>query len=187
MDKIILLNRNFNIIPAVVKLKPEQAAAYFMLGETTGTSAGGASEAGIFLRVPGTNPFFCQEDYLQGNRFFDLMKSATDVDVYLFNTGCVGGNEKNSQAKKVKIRDSSAILESVMQDAITWKEEEQFGYYIAEHVPGIDDEDLLQPQRLYRKQKREAEYVTMTNQIREDRIKYINQFDGLYPQIKDAI
>jgi phosphoenolpyruvate carboxykinase (ATP) len=187
VDKIILLNRNFNIIPAVVKLKPEQAAAYFMLGETTGTSAGGASEAGIFLRVPGTNPFFCQEDFLQGNRFFDLMKSAKDVEVYLFNTGCVGGNEENRQAKKVKIRDSSAILESVMQDAITWKEEEQFGYYIAEYVPGIDDEDLLQPQRLYRKQKREAEYVTMTNQIREDRIKYINQFDGLYSQIKDAI
>ena len=29
-----------------------------MLGETQGTSAGGAEEAGKFLRVPGTNPFF---------------------------------------------------------------------------------------------------------------------------------
>ena len=40
------------------KLSQEQAAAYFMLGETTGTSAGGAAEEGKFLRVPGTNPFF---------------------------------------------------------------------------------------------------------------------------------
>ena len=36
-----------------------------------------------------------------------------------------------------------------MQNTISWKEDHQFGYEIAEHVPGIDDEDLLQPQRLY--------------------------------------
>ena len=34
----LILNRNENIIPAVAKLSQEQAAAYFMLGETTGTS-----------------------------------------------------------------------------------------------------------------------------------------------------
>ena len=37
---MLLLNRNENLIPAVAKLKREQAAAYFMLGETKGTSAG---------------------------------------------------------------------------------------------------------------------------------------------------
>ena len=58
VDYLLILNRNENIIPAVAKLSQEQAAAYFMLGETTGTSAGGAAEAGIFLRIPGTNPFF---------------------------------------------------------------------------------------------------------------------------------
>src|SRR5205085_8406651 len=57
-DFLLILNRNENIIPAVARLNPEQAAAYFMLGETQGTSAGGAEEAGKFLRVPGTNPFF---------------------------------------------------------------------------------------------------------------------------------
>ena len=57
-DFLLILNRNENIIPAVAKLNAEQAAAYFMLGETQGTSAGGAEEAGKFLRVPGTNPFF---------------------------------------------------------------------------------------------------------------------------------
>ena len=54
-DFLLILNRNENIIPAVAKLTPEQAAAYFMLGETTGTSAGGKAEEGKFLRVPGTN------------------------------------------------------------------------------------------------------------------------------------
>ncbi|MCI0651790.1 MAG: phosphoenolpyruvate carboxykinase (ATP), partial [Planctomycetes bacterium] len=55
---LLILNRNENIIPAVSKLPPEIAALYFMLGETKGTSAGGADEAGKSLRIPGTNPFF---------------------------------------------------------------------------------------------------------------------------------
>src|SRR5437899_1740198 len=40
VDYLLILNWNENIIPAVAKLSTEQAAAYFMLGETTGTSAG---------------------------------------------------------------------------------------------------------------------------------------------------
>ena len=187
VSSIIFLNRNFNIIPAVVKLLPEQAAAFFMLGETTGTSAGGISEAGKFLRVPGTNPFFCQQPYLQGNRFYDLLKSTSAVDVYLFNTGCIGGREESSQAKKVRIGDSSAIMEGVMKNSISWKEDDQFGYLVAENVPGIDDLDLLQPQRLYHKQNRDAEYAALATQIQKDRIEYLNKFDGLYPCIKEAI
>ena len=74
-----------------------------------------------------------------------------------------------------------------MLDTVLWKEDPQFGYEIAEHVPGVDDEDLLQPERLYRKQGREAEYVRIAEQIRKDRTEYINQFDGLYDQIKQAI
>ena len=66
-DYILLLNRNETIIPAVVKLNRDQICAYFMLGETKGTSAGGAAEAGKNLRVPGTNPFFFTNDALQGN------------------------------------------------------------------------------------------------------------------------
>jgi phosphoenolpyruvate carboxykinase (ATP) len=187
VDTIILLNRNFNIIPAVAKLKPDQAAAYFMLGETTGTSAGGASEAGKFLRVPGTNPFFCQNQAFQGNRFYDLLESSTHVDVYLFNTGCIGGGEESSYAKKVSIKDSSTILENIMLDTISWKEEDRFGYFIAENIPGIDDKELLQPQKLYRRQNREGEYTTITEQIQKDRIKYMNQFGELYLGIKNAI
>src|SRR3954468_14903317 len=57
-DVLLILNRNEHVIPAVARLRGAQAAAYFMLGETKGTSAGGAAEAGKSLRVPGTNPFF---------------------------------------------------------------------------------------------------------------------------------
>ena len=73
VDYLLILNRNENIIPAVARLNQEQAAAYFMLGETTGTSAGGPAEAGRFLRVPGTNPFFPLPHGLQGNRILELL------------------------------------------------------------------------------------------------------------------
>src|SRR5947207_2737813 len=53
---LLVLNRNEKVIPAVAKLEGPQAAAYFMLGETKGTAAGGPEEAGQSLRVPGTNP-----------------------------------------------------------------------------------------------------------------------------------
>src|SRR5438874_4056836 len=49
-DSLLILNRNENVIPAVAKLEGSQAAAYFMLGETKGTAAGGAEEAGKSLR-----------------------------------------------------------------------------------------------------------------------------------------
>ncbi|MBW3659222.1 MAG: phosphoenolpyruvate carboxykinase (ATP), partial [Actinobacteria bacterium] len=69
---LFILNRNEDIIPAVAKLKPEQAAHFFMLGETKGTSAGGAAEAGKKLRVPGTNPFWFENDASQANRLLEL-------------------------------------------------------------------------------------------------------------------
>lgn len=187
VSAILMLNRNLNIIPAVVKLKPEQAAAYFMLGETTGTSAGGASEAGKFLRVPGTNPFFCQDHAFQGNRFYDLLKTCDQMDVFLLNTGYVGGGENSAQSKKVTINDSSSILEGIIQQTIAWKEDDRFGYYIAESVPGITESDLLQPALLYNRQGRGQEYNALVEQISADRKIYIQKYADLYPVIKESI
>ena len=86
VDYLLILNRNENIIPAVAKLSQEQAAAFFMLGETTGTAAGGSAEEGKFLRVPGTNPFFPLPHGLQGNRLLELLDTHP-IETYLLNTG----------------------------------------------------------------------------------------------------
>ena len=96
VDYLLMLNRNENIIPAVARLDREQAAGYFMLGETTGTSAGGAAEAGKFLRVPGTNPFFPMPHDLQGNRLLELLDTHP-IEAFLLNTGRVGtdGDERS--------------------------------------------------------------------------------------------
>ena len=91
-DFLLVLNKNENVIPAVAKMKGPQAAAFFMLGETTGTAAGGSDEEGKFLRVPGTNPFFPMHHDNQGNRFLELLER-NPIDVYVMNTGRVGGKE----------------------------------------------------------------------------------------------
>ena len=76
------------------KLDREQAAAAFMLGESQGTSAGGASEAGKFLRIRAPTRFAYRDDW-QGNRFYELLQQVP-LEVYLLNTGRVGGPEEMS-------------------------------------------------------------------------------------------
>src|SRR5262249_6726879 len=49
-DYLLILNWNENIVPAVSRLTQAQAAGYFMLGETTGTSAGAKAEQGKLHR-----------------------------------------------------------------------------------------------------------------------------------------
>ncbi|HEV2951031.1 MAG TPA: phosphoenolpyruvate carboxykinase (ATP), partial [Actinomycetota bacterium] len=147
---LLILNRNEGIIPAVAKLEGPQAAAFFMLGETTGTAAGGAAEEGKFLRVPGTNPFFPLPHDLQGNRFLELL-AENPLGVYLMSTGRVGGPESNEASRKVRIKHSSAIVKAIAEGTITWERDPDFGYLVASDVPGIDaaDIDVLQPRRLY--------------------------------------
>jgi len=184
---ILLLNRNENLIPAVAKLKRDQAAAYFMLGETKGTSAGGAAEAGKSLRVPGTNPFFFDNDALMGNRFLELLETMPDVVVYLMNTGRVGGTDGDDRSKKVKIRHSSAVVQGIVEDSITWEEDPDFGYFIAADLPDFDDPELLRPCELYERQGRMDEYAQIVATLKADRHEYIQTFPGLDPSIVAAL
>jgi len=177
---LMILNRNENVIPAVAKLEGPQAAAFFMLGETTGTSAGGKDEEGKFLRVPGTNPFFPMSHDLQGNRFLELL-AGNPIEVYLLNTGRVGGGEADERSRKVKIPHSSAIVKSIAEGTIEWEADPDFGYKVAKRVPGIDESDLelLQPRRLYADQGRSDEYDRWVARLKSERTEYLSQFASL--------
>lgn len=184
---ILLLNRNENLIPAVAKLKREQAAAYFMLGETKGTSAGGAAEAGKSLRVPGTNPFFFDNDALMGNRFLELLATMPDVEVYLMNTGRVGGGDTDERSKKVRIKHSSAVVQGIVERSIVWEEDPDFGYLVATDLHGFEDPELLRPRDLYDRQGRMPEYHEVIARLKADRQEYIQTFPGLDPSIVEAL
>ena len=186
VDFLLILNRNENIIPAVAKLDGAAAAAYFMLGETKGTSAGGAAEAGKSLRVPGTNPFFPLLHSYQGNRMLELMKSSP-MDVYLMNTGRIGGDDKDDRSKKVKIQHSSAIVKALAEGTIQWEKDPDFGYMVATAVPGLDDADYLQPRKMYERQGRLDEYRQLVQKYMNDRREYLRKWPGLAEEIVNAI
>ena len=185
VDYLLILNWNENIIPAVAKLSQEQAAAYFMLGETTGTSAGGKSEEGRFLRVPGTNPFFPLPHGLQGNRILELLTSHP-IQTFLMNTGRVGGRESDDRSTKVKIPHSSAVVEAIAEGTIVWDADPDFGYQVASDVPGLDDARLLQPRRLYEAQGRMQEYADLVERFKAERRAHLERFPHLSREIVAA-
>ena len=185
-DFLLVLNRNEGVIPAVAKLEGARAAAFFMLGETKGTSAGGADEAGKFLRVPGTNPFFPLPHDMQGNRFLELL-SDHPLEVYLMSTGRVGGPEDDERSKKVRIPHSSAIVKGIAEGTIEWETDPDFGYLVAAAVPGIDDIELLQPKRLYERTGRAAEYAEIVAGLKADRAEFLAKFPSLSEEIVAAV
>src|SRR2546422_3698990 len=183
---LLILNKNENIVPAVAKLEGPQAAAFFMLGETTGTSAGGEDEAGKFLRVPGTNPFFPMPHDLQGNRFLELL-AENPLEVYVMNTGRVGGPEDDERSRKVRIKHSSAVVKGIAEGTIEWERDPDFGYLVASSVPGIDEPEILQPRRLYEQQGRVDEYAALVERFKAERVEFLQKFPSLSEEIVAAV
>jgi phosphoenolpyruvate carboxykinase (ATP) len=183
---LLILNRNENIIPAVAKLDVAHAAGYFMLGETQGTSAGGADEAGKALRVPGTNPFFPLLHAQQGNRLAELLEEHP-LGVYLLNTGRVGGPDGDERSKKIQIPVSSAVVKGIAEGTISWTEDPDFGYQVATAVPGVDDDELLQPRKLYERQGRADEYDKQVDTYKTERAEYLAGFPGLEEAIVKSV
>jgi phosphoenolpyruvate carboxykinase (ATP) len=182
---LLILNRNENIVPCVARLDRAQAAAYFMLGETTGTSAGGKDEEGKFLRVPGTNPFFPRDMADMGNRMLELLDSH-ELKVFLLNTGRIGGTGE-AVSKKVTIPYSSATVQAIAEETIEWVTDPDFGYEIAASLPGVDDPEILQPRRLYERQGRLAEYDAMVARLKRERREFLGSFAGLDEEIVKSI
>jgi len=185
-DFLLVLNKNDNVIPAVAKLEGPQAAAFFMLGETKGTAAGGADEAGKALRVPGTNPFFPMLHDLQGNRFLELLEEHP-LEVYLLNTGRVGGGDDDDRSKKVRIKHSSAIVKGIADGTIEWERDPDFGYLVAASVPGIEEDEVLQPRKLYERTGRVDEYEAHVARLKSERAEFLKGFSSLSDEIVSAV
>jgi phosphoenolpyruvate carboxykinase (ATP) len=173
-------------MPGIVRFtSPLRAAAYFMLGETSKTSAAGKERGKT--RSPFTQPFFPLAFGLMAERFSELVKKLPGLTTWLMNTGYVGGDEKDRQAGnalKVKIRHSSAMLEAMIRDDIKWKEDPDFGYQIVdidapenakllEKVPA----EILNPVKLYEKQGRMDEYKEWVQNMKKGRLDFLKKYN----------
>jgi phosphoenolpyruvate carboxykinase (ATP) len=164
---------------------PAQAAGYFMLGETSKTSAAGKDRGKT--RSPFTQPFFPSKFGLQAGRFRELAATMPGVPMWLMNTGYVGGDAKSVQdgvGLKVKIRHSSAMLEALLGGGIKWAIDPDFGYEVIdveapenaallERVPKA----ILSPRSFYAEAGRLDEYTAWVTQMKVGRREFLASYD----------
>jgi len=121
-----------------------------------------------------------------GNRMLELLDSH-ELKVFVLNTGRVGGGDDHEGSKKVTIPISSAIVQAIVEDTISWVDDPDFGYEIAASVPGVDDAEILQPRRLYARQGRTVEYDAMVERMKRERREYLASFPGMDEAIVKSI
>lgn len=181
-NKIIFITRRDDVMPVAARLSPVQAACYFMLGESIETSAGDPTKAGQAKRCVGTNPFIIGPEAVEGERILKILTENQDMECYLLNTGAVGKGPKSTKGEKITIKVSTTLMREIARETITWKEDPDWGYLVPERVPGLDLEKY-DPHNYYT----EAEYQQRVNQLRMDRIAWLNKYPGLPSEIIEAI
>jgi phosphoenolpyruvate carboxykinase (ATP) len=180
-NKIVFITRRNDIIPVCARLTPEQAAAYFMLGESIETSAGDPTRAGQAKREVGTNPFIVGSEAEEGNRILRILRENPDMQAYILNTGSVGA-KAGSAGEKITIRVSTEIMKQIARESIAWEADSDWGYEVPKAVPGIDLA-RYSPRRHYP----DADYAELVEKLRRERREWLAKFPGLDPAIAKAV
>ncbi len=178
-DFVVFINRRYDILPPVVRLTPEWAAAAFMLGESVETSAGDPTQAGKSLRVVGTNPFIVGSQTEEGNIFLTILRNNPDLQCFILNTGKIGGTDRG---RKITVKDSVRILEMIARDKIVWETDEFWGYEVPVQIPGLElsQFDLG---NFYA----EEEIQELSEDLKQERLEWLSRFPGLNRDIANAL
>jgi phosphoenolpyruvate carboxykinase (ATP) len=180
-NKIVFITRRNDVVPVCARLTDEQAAAYFMLGESIETSAGDPTKAGQAKREVGTNPFIVGPEAEEGNRLLAILRANPDMQAYILNTGSIGAND-GSPGEKISIRVSTEIMKQIAKEGIKWETDPDWGYEIPGAVPGVDLA-RYDPRTYYAPEK----YRELVDRLRAERRAWLAQFPGLDPAIPRAV
>jgi phosphoenolpyruvate carboxykinase (ATP) len=180
-NKIVFITRRNDVVPVCARLTPEQAAAYFMLGESIETSAGDPTRAGQAKREVGTNPFIVGPESQEGNRLLAILRDNPDMQAYILNTGSVGGSD-GFPGEKVSIRVSTEIMKQIAREGIAWEKDPDWNYEVPREVPGLDLAKYT-PRSYYSPEK----YQELVGRLREERKAWLARFPGLDPVIPRAV
>jgi phosphoenolpyruvate carboxykinase (ATP) len=162
---MLILNRSHAVIPALARLDPSRAVRHFMLRDLRGWTARDAHGEGS-LPGPRLNQSFLGIAQ-RSTRFAELLGGCS-LQVYLMNTGWIGGGASDEGAKRVGIAHSAAILSGLCEDRIEWEWDADLELEVAAEVPGVDDRELLQPRRLYARRGRLGEYRERVERLRRE-------------------
>jgi phosphoenolpyruvate carboxykinase (ATP) len=180
-NKIVFITRRNDVVPVCARLTSEQAAAYFMLGESIETSAGDPTKAGQAKREVGTNPFIVGPEAEEGNRVLQILRENPDMHAYILNTGSIGA-KAGSAGDKITIKISTEIMKQIAKEGIRWEKDPDWGYEVPKDVPGIDLA-RYDPRRHYSAE----EYAALVDKLRAERREWLTKFPGLDPVIPRAV
>jgi phosphoenolpyruvate carboxykinase (ATP) len=180
-NKIVFITRRNDVVPVCARLTDEQAAAYFMLGESIETSAGDPTKAGQAKREVGTNPFIVGPEADEGNRLLQIFRKNSDMEAYILNTGSIGAND-GFPGEKVSIRVSTEIMKQIAKEGIEWEKDPDWGYEVPVNVQGVDLAKY-DPKTYYTPEK----YRELVDRLRGERRAWLAQFRGLDPAIPRAV
>ncbi len=110
VDMVFFITRRETIVPPLARLNTEQAAAFFMLGESILTSAADPTKAGQSVRSVGTNPFIVGSEGEEGSIFYDILKKNPGIQCFLFNTGGFGGRQVDVEREPLSNPGAMEIL-----------------------------------------------------------------------------
>src|SRR5499427_4153263 len=180
-NKIVFITRRNDVVPVCARLSSEQAAAYFMLGESIETSAGDPTKAGQAKREVGTNPFIVGPEHEEGNRLLAILRENPDMQAYILNTGSIGA-KNGSAGEKITIKISTEIMKQIAKESIRWEKDPDWGYEVPADVPGIDLA-RYSPRSYYSP----SEYSALVDKLRAERKEWLAKFPGLDPAIPKAV
>ena len=180
-NKIVFITRRSDIVPVCARLTAEQAAAYFMLGESIETSAGDPTKAGQAKREVGTNPFIVGPEAEEGNRLLCMLLENPDMQAYILNTGSIGA-DGGFAGEKISIKVSTEIMKQIAKEAMTWERDPDWDYEVPTNVPGLNLEKYT-PSTYYSPEK----YRELVEKLRAERRAWLARFPRLDPAIPRAI
>lgn len=177
VDMVFFNMRRYDMPPVGRLVSPQQAAAYFMLGESTITSAEDPSRVGQAKRVVGFDPFVVDNPHINGNRFLQILRDNPEIKCYVLNTGRVGGKDGANITPEVTF----ACIEGILRDKFSWRYDDVLGYEIPDSL-GLEKEEQYLP-----KTHLGEEYVDVINALRLERKEYLRKFSGLAPEIVESV
>ncbi|MBD3184228.1 phosphoenolpyruvate carboxykinase (ATP) [Candidatus Poribacteria bacterium] len=194
---IFFNTRRNTVVPIIQEIPtPEQAAGYFMLGESIETAAGDPAKAGQSVRVVGTNPFIVGPEGEEGNMFYEFASKFKDkIRCFVMNTGGVGEIRDEKDRSKI-IRQPirpwkngiGYMSRALFRDTARWADSSDFGTKIL--VGGVTDEhgmnydmDSFNPKLIYDNSVRDK----MVVELNKERIAYLEKFPTLNPKIIESM
>jgi len=176
---ILLFNmRRYDIPPIGRLVSPEQAAAYFMLGESTITSAEDPSRVGQAKRVVGFDPFIVNQPQKNGNRLLQILRENPGIRCYVMSTGRVGGNQGANITPEVTF----ACIEAALRGELSFRYDDILGYEVPESYP-LEGGERFDPYRIWDRET----YKKLIGDLRKERKEYLSKFSGLAQEIVTAV